>query len=1464
MRTRCLSLSLPWLLLFPLLVLGGIGAPTALAQGVAPDLQTYLGTYYQPAQPPVVDSEAEPIPPESLLKDRTVPVVRTMPPTYPVTNQDDPSAPCTWPNHPMIVWGRVDGGNAPYQFQMDFGDGTPPVTGNVDGSVGRKTYYIAVAHTYTTAGLKTARLTVTDNTSQVAYRDVSIQVEPVTGNERIHDLLVKRNAAIQDGLRWMYLQQQSNGCWSPSWNPRAVTAAVLSAFEVYRHLPTNDPQTDIYAEFVQKGLEYIYSNLVSQSIGVQQWGNPDSNGDGLGIRHNDGGTGAYEQGLIMYAIALSRAPNLLVPMNGVPNVQGKTYREILQNMVDQLAWAQTDGSGGAEGGWRYYVDRASYDSDNSAVQWASIGLDAAEVQENGFMIPVPAFVKSELGKWLSYSRCGDGGYGYTSATWCNMAKTGSGIFSQHFRGLAISDPLIQTGLTFISNHWCDSYDSNTYYEQFHGNFYALYAVKKPLDDWQDWTLPGGQDWRLDQMHFLLKDYTTPCQSNSYHQVANYATPNLETDGYWPLDSVFLTSTVPSSAWALLTLIPGIHCDLYAVGTATPQNACPGSPIQFDGSQSQTTCQDHEVVQWLWDFDDRDGASIHNPDAMGTTVVNQAGYQLPQGQPTLTVHATLWAIDREINGQVPPDTAMTTIPVVIDINNHPPEACLNGPFTACVGDPIYLDGCCSFDPDGQGMGCQADSVVLYEWDLGGDGSIDFTTPTCRPANPLVFNQETTMSVVLWVRDTHGTRSTQAAANLIWSSRQDLFVAPSDIALSPAHCSRDTVRICATIHARLQGGAPVIPAAKVGVYYDVIAPLNLICEQTFANVGNGETRQICCTWQLPDTLDHDIVVVCDPDHQLQECVETDNVASLPYAWCNCVTVTAGDPVLEGGWYKIPIQTPDDMSWEPVYAFQMDCAIDPAFFNVTDVSRIGAITEGQGMFGWRRLAPGLIRITWAGVNAIAGPGTFAYLVAELQPNAPCGQTTDLVVQNIMFNEGSPCALAVNGHYTVPTTPMAGHVFYYACDQLDNSPPNPRAMSGVTMTLVRQCASSVDSMQVATDLLGAYVLGGCDECDNYIRPSKARSLGDPEITSWDASLILRYVLTYDPFDKCSIPAAVYDPSGLGGSSVCPPPGGFAAGVIHDAGWPGNPAAYHILPQRVVGDVSRNGTVTAYDAALVLKYIVGDPLGLSSHTGSWDFYCEERNYAPEVSITNANFTGLLSGDVSGSWVPGRGAAVSEGPPITVAERLEWQGNDQWRVTLGVQDVGGFLAGDFRLDMDPQVWSLVQVTTTPLTQNFLVEGHMDGGSLRIALAGAEPVSDGDVVRITLSKQPGTGLPLPLLVWAQINDGSRPVVINLPTAVEEPESAPLIAGDGLRVEPNPFRGVTEFRFRVAQIGPVALELYAPDGRLVRRLLSGSQTPGTYTVVWDGKNAHGATLSSGVYFARLRRPGSSEVQRVVMLQ
>lgn len=68
-------------------------------------------------------------------------------------------------------------------------------------------------------------------------------------------------------------------------------------------------------------------------------------------------------------------------------------------------------------------------------------------------------------------------------------------------------------------------------------------------------------------------------------------------------------------------------------------------------------------------------------------------------------------------------------------------------------------------------------------------------------------------------------------------------------------------------------------------------------------------------------------------------------------------------------------------------------------------------------------------------------------------------------------------------------------------------------------------------------------------------------------------------------------------------------------------------------------------------------------------------------------------------------------------------------------------------------------------------------------------------------------------------------------------------------PNPFNPSTAISYYLPAASDVMLDVFDVNGTLIRRLAGGIRSEGMHRVVWDGRNAAGAAVSSGIYFYRL---------------
>ena len=88
-------------------------------------------------------------------------------------------------------------------------------------------------------------------------------------------------------------------------------------------------------------------------------------------------------------------------------------------------------------------------------------------------------------------------------------------------------------------------------------------------------------------------------------------------------------------------------------------------------------------------------------------------------------------------------------------------------------------------------------------------------------------------------------------------------------------------------------------------------------------------------------------------------------------------------------------------------------------------------------------------------------------------------------------------------------------------------------------------------------------------------------------------------------------------------------------------------------------------------------------------------------------------------------------------------------------------------------------------------------------------------------------------------------------------------------PNPFNPETWIPYQLNQASEVSLSVYSSEGKLVRQIDLGLKPAGNYqrterAIYWDGRNASGEPVSSGVYFYRLQAGDYSQTRKMVILK
>jgi hypothetical protein len=353
--------------------------------------------------------------------------------------------------------------------------------------------------------------------------------------------------AIQKGLAWLVPLQTADGSWPATTDEKvAYTAfAVVKledrAFELGYESPFDNDYE--YSGNVIDGLDYIFSQAGTY-------------GAGTGICWAKGTyRECYTTGIVMMAIAASKSPDkVVVSTNTVVN--GKTYKQVLQEAINYYAYAQKP-----HGGWKYYAGYP-YDEDNSTTGYAVLGLRYAEY----FGCTIPASIKTGQNNWINFIQCktagGDfGGSGYTSACyWVNVLKTGNLLFEMSFVGDTTSTQRVKDAIGYIQNKWGTNADPGWRPK----HYQAMYCLMKGFDSLDIDTIKvGGSDidWYSEMATIILSQQNP---DGSWSGCPYYCYAGSGCSGATP---------ILCTVWALLTLEKVAPPPPVNVEVEVPQCAC---------------------------------------------------------------------------------------------------------------------------------------------------------------------------------------------------------------------------------------------------------------------------------------------------------------------------------------------------------------------------------------------------------------------------------------------------------------------------------------------------------------------------------------------------------------------------------------------------------------------------------------------------------------------------------------------------------------------------------------------------------------------------------------------------------------------------------------------------------------------------------------------------------------------------
>ncbi|MBX2821588.1 MAG: T9SS type A sorting domain-containing protein [Rhodothermaceae bacterium] len=270
-----------------------------------------------------------------------------------------------------------------------------------------------------------------------------------------------------------------------------------------------------------------------------------------------------------------------------------------------------------------------------------------------------------------------------------------------------------------------------------------------------------------------------------------------------------------------------------------------------------------------------------------------------------------------------------------------------------------------------------------------------------------------------------------------------------------------------------------------------------------------------------------------------------------------------------------------------------------------------------------------------------------------------------------------------------------------------------------------------------------------------------------------------------------------------------------------------------VLGDVGANSIVDAGDASVVLQHVVGLISLNNRQQATADVDNNELVQAADAALILQYVVGLIT------EFPGNTAGKNDGDSgvLTWGDPVR-SGQNEWRVPLEI-DPGTHPVTSIEttVTFDPSMMHLDAFESALPPDWFVVVGEEEAGILRIAMAGATPLSRADVgaIRATTTGSQGEIV----LAGTGLLNTEQPQPLGDAVLAEVPVQYALSQN-----YPNPFNPITRIEYALPEASPVRLSIFNMLGQEIAVLISEDQPAGVFEVSWDATG-----LSSGMYMYRL---------------
>jgi parallel beta-helix repeat protein len=341
--------------------------------------------------------------------------------------------------------------------------------------------------------------------------------------------------------------------------------------------------------------------------------------------------------------------------------------------------------------------------------------------------------------------------------------------------------------------------------------------------------------------------------------------------------------------------------------------------------------------------------------------------------------------------------------------------------------------------------------------------------------------------------------------------------------------------------------------------------------------------------------------------------------------------------------------------------------------------------------------------------------------------------------------------------------------------------------------------------------------------------------------------------------------------------PGGIGS-IVTDAvdfdPWLGAGASNPIL-----GDVSLNGNVQAFDASKVLKHVVGSELLNTLQLSVADVSGATGVTTYDASLILQYSVGLISsfpaevGDAPASPMLDKKTrsylALQKVDNVNLSVKgTSVNFGEGFTIPIDISNTKGVTAVQIEIDVNSKLYSVSDVTLADEFSEYNMSFYFNENTekLIVAIAGSRPMeAEGNLLNLDLV----TNEELKGKVTEEIkvskflaneNNLTKSVLSESVQFIGKPTQYSLEQN-----YPNPFNPSTIISYQIPDDNvDIKLVIYNIQGEVVNTLVNKSQNAGNYQVMWNATNNYGGKVSTGVYIYRITAGKFTSTKKLMVLK